>query len=173
MKKAIISAFVILSFAFPATFAQVPERCVQYGWVKDNDPKGTNVRNAPSINGKVIEVIEPADEDIGESTVDIIGYQNGWLKIKLYDMFDDGVKQSGTGWISAKKVTMSVETNDNQPAPLYAQPSRSSRKVGSIPIYSDIEIVGYDCFGLKVSYKGTTGWLSRDDTCGNPLTTCP
>ena len=173
MKKAIIAALVILSAGFPATFAQVPERCVQRAWVKDDDPNGTNVRDQPSIKGKIVEVISPADEDTGESTVEIVGYQNGWLKIKRYSLFDDDVKESGSGWISAKKVDFSVETNDNKPAALYALPRRSSRKVGSIPIYADFLIVGYDCFGFKITYKGVTGWISSDDTCGNPLTTCP
>lgn len=174
MKKIFISVVVILSLGLPATFAQkVPDRCVQNAWVKDNDPSGTNVRSAPSINGKIVEVIAPADEDTGESTIEIVGFQNGWLKIRLFKTVGDEVKDYGTGWISAKKVDFSVETNDNKPATLYAQPTRSSRKVGSIPIYADFTIAGYDCFGMKITYKGKTGWISRDDTCGNPLTTCP
>jgi hypothetical protein len=163
MKKAFISALVILTIGLNSVFAQY-ERCVMRGWISDNDPKGTNIRDAPSIKGKIIDVFEPGDEDTGEPTVEIVGYQSGWLKIRLL---------KGFGWVSAKKVDFSVETNDNKPAALYAQPTRKSRKVGSVPIYADFAIVGYDCFGMKIRYKGIEGWLSEDDMCGNPLTTCP
>ncbi len=174
MKKVLILSILIFTQIIPAVFAQkVSERCVQRTWIEDKDPKGTNVRDAPSVKGKIIDVIPAAEEPGDEAEISIIGYQNGWLKIILYDLVGKEEKVIGTGWVSAKKVATAVETNDNKPANLYALPKRSSRKVGNIPIYADFEIVGYDCFGLKVKYKNITGWLAGDDTCGNPRTTCP
>lgn len=174
MKKAIIFIFTISIFAVSTAFAQkIDERCIQSGWVTDDDRNGTNVRAAPSLKGKVIEVIPYPEEDFETRTVEIIGYSNGWLKILLGEVKNGKISDEDVGWISAKKVTATVETNDTKPAPLYSQPSKKSKKIGTIPDQESLTIVGVSCFGFKVAYKGKTGWLSSDHYCGNPLTTCP
>lgn len=143
------------------------------GWVTDKDPKGTNVRERPGVKGNVIGKIPNARDDGEQAIVDVIGYSNGWLKIRLAESVDGTTFFKGIGWISAKKVTSNVETNAGKPAALYSSPRKSSKRVGTIPNDTLINIVGFDCFGFKVSYKGKTAWLSADDACGNPVTTCP
>lgn len=171
MKLVFIPTFLI--FIFCLTFFAQDDKCVHYGWVEDKDPKGTNVRDAPSLNGKIIGNI-PHPNGIGEEgMVEIIGYSNGWLKIRLSENADGKVFFKGIGWVSAKKVTAAVETNNNKPASLYSLPKKSSKKVGTIPSGTLINIVGLDCFGFKISYKGKTGWLAAGDYCGSPVTTCP
>ena len=171
MKKIIILT-ILLSFFCLKIFAQ-SEHCFQFGWVEDKDPKGTNIRNAPSLSGKIIGNIPHAKDEGEQAMLEIIGYSNGWLKIRLAESVDGKTFFKGIGWISDKKVTATVETNSSKPAPLYSLPKKSSKKIGTISTEKLINIVGFDCFGFKISYKGKTGWLSADDTCGNPVTTCP
>jgi hypothetical protein len=182
MKKAIIVMLIFLFGGASAAFGQkpkpsakktVPVGCVHRVWVEDPDPAPTNIRDAPGLNGKVIDQIADAVEPEDEVMLDVIGYSNGWLKIS----FDEGDDSGGTaekfGWISAKKVAFAIETNDSKPAPLYARPTRSGKKIGTVPLDAHFLIVGYDCFGFKIAYQGKTGWIAADDMCGNPLTTCP
>lgn len=168
-----IFILIILFFAFGLTAFAQDDKCVHYGWVEDKDPKGTNIRDSASLKGKIIGKIPHAKDDGEQAILEIIGYSNGWLKIRFAESVDGTTFFKGTGWISAKKVTSTVETNTNKPAILYSSPKKSSKKIGKIPSDTLINIVGFDCFGFKVSYKGKTGWLNAEDTCGNPVTTCP
>ncbi len=169
-----ITSFVFLIFIFSVSpLAQTTDdQCVQYGWVEDKDPNGTNVRDQPGLKGKIIAVLPFPKEDDETVTVEIIGYSNGWLKIRLAEN-GNGKLFEGTGWISAQKVNARVETKNTKPATLYILPKKTSKKAGTIPDQENITILGVNCFGFKVAYKGKTGWLSSDDKCGNPLTTCP
>lgn len=171
MRHIFILATLLCAFCFPA-FAQ-EDSCVHTGWVTDKDPKGTNIRDTASSKGKAVGKIPKATTDGEQAILEIIGYSNGWLKIRLAESVDGTTFFKGTGWISAKKVTANIETNTGKPAALYALPKRSSKRVGTFPNDTLINIVGFDCFGFKVVYKDKTGWLAADDTCGNPVTTCP
>lgn len=144
------------------------QKCSHDAWVQDNDPNGTNVRAAPSLTAKVIQVF-PSVEATGEDIdLTLVGYKNGWFEILL------GGSGREKGWISARKVAISVENQTGKPATLYSSPSKSSRKAGKIPNdAADFELIGFDCFGLKIKYRRIVGWLSKDDMCGNPRTTCP
>lgn len=165
--------YVMTIFIFGSAVFGQNEKCSHGGWVEDKDPKGTNIRDAPSLKGKIIGNIPHAEDDGEQAMLDIIGYSNGWLKIRFAETVNGDQLFNKTGWISAKMVTANVETGSSKPAVLYALPKRSSRKIGTIPNDTLIRIVGFDCFGFKVSYKGKTGWLKADDVCGNPVTTCP
>jgi hypothetical protein len=165
-------AFFMLTIAANASWAQNAQ-CTLSGWVEDKDKQGTNVRATPSAMGKVVTVFPFPSEDGDQAMVEIIGYDKGWLKISSAETIDGSRLLNETAWISAKKVTASVETNNNRPATLYSKPKRSSPKAGTIPNNTMISITGFDCFGYKVSHKGKSGWISRDDVCGNPVTTCP
>lgn len=171
MKKITISAILLLLFSL-AIIAQ-DDKCVHSGWVEDKDPKGTNIRNSPSLQGKIIGNVPHAKDDGEQAMLEIIGYSKGWLKIRLAESIDGTTFFKGIGWISAKKVTASVETNMGKAAPLYSSPKKSSKKTGTIPGETLFNIIGFHCFGFKVSYKGKTGWISAEDYCGNPVTTCP
>ncbi|HRH46353.1 MAG TPA: SH3 domain-containing protein [Pyrinomonadaceae bacterium] len=163
---------ILISFLGLNTLAQ-NDKCVQGGWIEDKDPNGTNIRDKPGLDGKVIAVAPHSKDPEQDVMVDIIGYSNGWLKIKSAGNIEGTFGWEGIGWVSAQKVTTNVEHASGKSAPLYALPKRSIKKIGWVPNYADIKIVGYDCFGLKVAYKGKTGWLYSDDICGNVVTTCP
>ncbi len=170
MKKTFL--FVVVC-ALVGAVVPVSGQCSLSGWVEDKDRGGTNVRATPAANAKVVKIFPFAKEDGEQAMVDIIGYSGGWLKIRSAETVDGTELLKEPAWISAKLVTASVETDTNKPATLYSTPSRRGRKVGTIPTEAPIRIAGFDCFGFKVTYKGKTGWLSKEDTCGSPVTTCP
>jgi len=133
------------------------------------------IHATPNTLGKIIGEIPAVTEDGEETIVEIIGYSNGWLKIQKATTLEDKIIFQGIGWIVAKRVTANVQRpdgNSKKSVTLYAQPKLSSKKIGAIPSETLIKIVGYDRFGLKVIYKGKTGWLSVNNICGNPVTTC-
>lgn len=173
MKRTILflTLYTLVGSALPGWAQKV--QCSLSGWVEDKNKSGTKIRATPSTKGKVVKVFPFPKEDGEQAMLDIVGYSSGWLKVRYAETVDGSELLKNTAWISAKLITASVETNTGKPATLYATPSRKGRKVGTIPNETLITIVGFDCFGYKVAYKGRSGWLSREDTCGNPVTTCP
>ena len=173
MKKAVILLICfVLAIAVNNAQAQTTE-CWLSGWVNDKDKSGTNVRATPSAASNVVTVFPFASDDGEQAIVEITGYENGWLRIRAADTVDGANLLSEPAWISAKLVTASVETKNNKPATLYTLPKRSSPRAGTVPNGVALSITGVDCFGYKVLYKGRTGWLAKEDVCGNPVTTCP
>lgn len=164
---------VFVSVVFVQT---VKADCEHSAWVTDKDVNGLNVRDKPSIDGKIIDSLKyAADKDDEFIIVTVTGYSNGWVKINKAETTGGNQEFSGTGWVSAKMISVSTQRLDgyeNGKIAIYARPTAKSKKVGTIPNEADVEIVGFDCFGFKVKYKDKIGWLSRDDMCGNPVTTC-
>ena len=173
---------LITAFTATAIFAQkVDETCSIKGWIEDKElHKDIFVHETPSPLGKTIGELPFGMEEEDQMIVEIIGYTkgeytNGWLKILKAVTVEDKVIFEGIGWIPALRVSANVQRpdgNSKKSATLYSQPKSSSKKVGTIPSETLIDIIGFDCFGLKVIYKGKKGWLSRKDICGNPVTTC-
>lgn len=182
MNKFIVIILSVFIFGLSAVFAQgVDKKCGIEAWVEDKEmTKDIFIHETPSPLGKVIGEIPLVTEDGEETIVEIIGYvkgqyTNGWLKIRKAVTIEDKVIFEGVGWIPVQRVTVNVQRpdgNSNKSAPLFAQPKLSSQKIGTIPSETLVKIVGYDCFGLKVKYKGKTGWISKNNICGNPVTTC-
>lgn len=175
-KIAFLFLMVVAAFVSPILAQDTPavdEKCIREGWVTDKNPKGLSVRAKPSVTSDSVGKIPFAnDDDDNMVTVEIIGYRNGWLRISRAITISDSVVFQGDGWIPANKVTANVQTPTGKPAPFYALPKLTSKRIGTIPADKFIDIIGYDCFGLKIRYKGKTGWLPAKHICGNPVTTC-
>ena len=149
------------------------DNCQIGAYIIDKDTKGLNVRDKPSVNGKSIGKLKYSKDDDNLVMVTIIGYSNGWVKISEAETVSGESQFSGVGWVSAKMVSTTTERADGKPIKLYAKPNTKSKTVGTMPNDIQVKIVGFDCFGLKVTYKKITGWIPKDDLCGNPVTTCP
>ena len=177
MKKCIFSIFIAVAFSGAAIFAQgASDKCAIKAWVEDKVLiKDIFVHAAPDTTSKIIGEIPFVTEDGEETIVEIIGYKNGWLKINRATDLEDMIVFQGAGWIPASRVTANVQRpdgNSRKTTSLYSGPSVSSKKVGTIPSETLVKIIGYNCFGLKVKYNGKTGWLPKNNMCGNPVTTC-
>lgn len=160
----------------PKTAEVVEEKCVKQAWIGEGKAnKYIFVHATPNPTSKVVgEIIDMGDEEV-ETTIEIIGYSNGWVKIRKAYNSDFEKAFEGTGWISAERVTVTTQRLDGnmkKGVTLYAKPSSKSKSLGTIPNEKLVKVIGYDCFGLKVKYKNKTGWLSKDQLCGNPVTTC-
>lgn len=142
-------------------FAQ--DDCGIDAYVIDKDPKGLNVRNQPSVKGKVIATLKinpNSDEGPGFILVRVTGFSNGWVKI-ISARGDEDSLFEGIGWVSAKTVatrTMGPNGNYNKPANLYAV-SNSKKKIGTIPSESEVSILGFTCGWVKVKDKAKMGWI--------------
>lgn len=177
MRKYLCSILVAITFSVSAIFAQgVSDKCAIKAWVEDKVLiKDIFVHESPDTTSKNIGEIPFVMEDGEETIVEIIGYKNGWLQIRKATSLEDHNLFQGSGWIPASRVTANVQRpdgNSRKTAPLYSRPSLSSKKTGTIPSETLVKIIGYNCFGLKVRYKGKTGWLPKTYICGNPVTTC-
>jgi hypothetical protein len=177
MRKLLGSILIIVTLGWAAIFAQdASSNCAIQAWVEDKVLiKDIFVHENPETTSKNIGEIKFVMNDGDETIVEIIGYKNGWLKISKAETIEGQAVFEGQGWIPARRVTVNVQRpdgNERKSAPLYSLPSLSSKKVGTIPSEALVKIVGYNCFGLKVKYKGKTGWLPKNYMCGNPVTTC-
>ncbi|MBK9164627.1 MAG: SH3 domain-containing protein [Acidobacteria bacterium] len=150
--------------------------CGVDAYVIDKDPKGLNVRDQPSVKGKVLATLKTdpnSGDGPGSILVRVTGYSNGWVKIvRAYG--DSGSLFEGTGWVSAKMVatgTMGPIGQYNKPADLYAA-SNTNRKIGTIPSESEVSIAGFTCNWVKVKYKRKIGWIKASNVCGSPVTSC-
>ncbi len=145
--------------------------------IEHGDVNGLNVRSGPGVASKIIGNLKFDKGEDGEIvTVSVVGYSNGWVKILSAATVDGETLFSGEGWITAKAVVFRTERpdgNSKKTVALYSRASKSSRVAVRIPSEANVRIVGFSCFGPKVTRNGRSGWLSTEDLCGNPVTTCP
>lgn len=185
MKRAFILGLIVFNFGLPAVFARkINEQCMIRGWVQDKDlRKDIMIYQVPSFiyagthDDPFVGYLDNSTEPGEEKTVEIIGYKGTprdgkWIKIRKATDSKGNTLFDGVGWLDAKRVTAGVWNPNGKSAVLYQLPRLSSKKMIMIPNKTLLEIVGFDCFGLKVKYQGKTGWLSRENICGNPAALC-
>jgi len=106
---------IICLLASPALATQVDTagagQCDTRGYNKDTDPRGTNLRAAPSAQAPIVghlpprQPIEPGADDLVGAEFDIIGARDGWLLIRnAHAGPDDKLVFKGPGWISGRLV---------------------------------------------------------------------
>jgi uncharacterized protein YgiM (DUF1202 family) len=168
---------VIILMALAVSVPAQEANCSFDAWVSHKDTNGLNVRSGPGPKSKIVGKLKHDDGDDDKIvTVVVAGYQNGWVKISMASTVGGDTLFEGEGWITAKAVKFRTERTDGNSAKrviLYSRASKSSGVAARIPDEAAVRIIGFSCFGPKVSYAGKSGWLSRDDLCGNPVTTCP
>ncbi len=156
-------------------------------YVVYKDPKGLNVRDQPSLKGKVLATVKPTQDQASNPTlvdpdepwfiqVQITEFSNGWVKIKSANG-EEGSSFEGIGWVSAKMAvrTNGYATKDPSIPPtgletvdLYAA-SNSKRKIGTMPHNKEVLITGFTCDWVKVKYKTKIGWARQKHICGAAL----
>ena len=94
----------------PAVLAQ-GQKCEIGAHVIDRDPKGVNIRNAPSEKGKVVGVMkfQNAEDEIG---VDITSESNGWFRIKEYEHFGVTRTRKIAGWVHGSRLGTGLKLMD-------------------------------------------------------------
>lgn len=173
MKRSILILLSILVLGFSALAQRMNEDHSIGAWVEDKElEKDIFIRDKPSGFGKMLGEIPAVMEDSDKVIVGIIGYSKGWLRIQTAVKKDDTIIFEGDGWIKANRVNAAVYSPKLKAANFYTMPKLKSQKVGVIPARAQFDVIGFSNFGLKISYKGKTGWISRDNICANPFTLC-
>ncbi|HEY0426747.1 MAG TPA: hypothetical protein VGC76_02970 [Pyrinomonadaceae bacterium] len=133
-------------------------------------PKTTIVRAAPDKNSFVLKTVTTKDEAVYYIT----GTSgDGWFEISKIETTGTDTDEAlfeGRGWIHASLLSLSVAWPD---AKIYALPKKKSRVVKKL-IADESEARPVACEGnwMKIKSGKSTGWLSPDGQCANPLTTC-
>lgn len=171
MRKLLISAAAVL-LAWPAAAKPVP--CTNAaGFVIDPDPKGVNVRAAPSIRARRIAVIPKRTRG---TLVDVAASDKGWLLITKAEDSEGQVTFKGRGWVHGSRLGVALQRRAEKGTPLYAAPRKDARVIRWFPGPGDnytARIVSCARGWTRVRLKGATGWLASDNRCPLPWTTCP
>jgi hypothetical protein len=159
--------------------------CKVRGWVQDSDPKGTNVRSAPSGNAPIIGHLAPLtritkDESTGVE-FDIVGSKDGWLLIREGSdgglTFDKAHEADGRGWISARLVSTQLRAPAFRSAPHRDAPEIARMTGDDWGPYSVAIVAVHGCQGRYIDVTATPvggkpvrGWSFAP--CSLQLTTC-
>jgi len=124
------------------------------------------------------------------AVAEVRGFQSGWFRVALiwapeltydndvwfgskkFNPTGPGVLFQGDGWVHFSQLHVEV-TGGESPPYLYDRPSPRGKKIKEIPsVDRDVHLLA--CSGEWAKYRvdGTTGWLSPENQCSNPLTTC-
>lgn len=186
-------ALALFLFALPvaAHADSSVSKCDVNGYVEDTDPKGTNLRSAPSATAPVIGHLPPQHDDKDAQTTigaefHIIGSKDGWLEIE--DATDGPFNQDptfrfkGPAWISGALVSFTVGSEKLHAAPSLKAPVVASLLYGGDgPDSFDVKRV-HACSGsfvdisvqldpgIKKNAPMLRGWAAS--VCSNQVTTC-
>lgn len=140
-----VSAVLALS-ALPVRAAQLDtagaSRCSTHAYLNDPDPKGTNVRAAPSAKAPVVGRLPPrapmedAPSEIVGVEFEIVGSKDGWLLVRD----PDRGAFKGPGWIFGGLVSGTLGG-----AKLLAAPAGNAKVVASLQHLGETAI-GADSF---------------------------
>ena len=169
-------------------------QCDTRGYNKDTDPRGTNLRAAPSAQAPIVghlpprQPIEPGADDLVGAEFDIIGARDGWLLIRdAHAGPDDKLVFKGPGWISGRLVGFTLGGGVLRDAPdvdaKVIAKLPGELKDGSAYGPDSYEIVAvHGCFSHFVDVtiklapsiapkaKPLRGWNER--ACSTQVTTC-
>ena len=195
-RAAIVAALTMLVPA--AAMAQAERKCEMNAYISDEDPKGVNVRGAPSNQGKVVHVIKK-----GDTMVRIVAEQNGWFRIGEV-LPVEGKERKLTGWLHGSRLAAGLmimqagkaeerlleEPSDRSKTLLVLQwdPGADGAKqelaaglpggkrevidYNKIKGAADAKLLACENGYAKVRVHKYEGWLKTDRLCGSPVTTC-
>jgi hypothetical protein len=182
--KRIFGLIIVLAIVCLSAPAQTAAgKCMIRGWVRDAEPrKDIYIYNGPGqidpftpyeIIGHLDNSTEPGEEKL----VEIIGFKlhpraGKWIEIRRAADLSEKALFEGNGWIPAERVVVSARSLDGKAVSFYSGPRPTSKKVGLIPAGTTFSVSGFACFGLKVRYRGKTGWLPAANICEKPDSKC-
>ena len=166
--KVWIAAFSALALSGPAQSAGDSYRsCALSVYVIDQDPKGMNIRAAPSARARVLKVVNGPNA----GTATVRGYQAGWFRVSaIAAAEEDSIMFKGDGWVHGSLLHVDVASGDPN---LYEGPTRRSHLIRHLTgDQQGVTLVSCSGNWAQIRVNGTLGWLSPAGQCSNPLTTC-
>jgi hypothetical protein len=132
--------------------------------------------NIYDINGKIIKKLKHNFKEEDFVTLTIIGKNDSMYNVTAYYCIKGGVIK---GWV--KKNTPQIGTYSrgySSAVTLYSKPDKYSKIQSTIKEYSPKLMHIKDCennwvyVSVIIAHKKYEGWLSPDNQCANPYTTC-
>ncbi|MGC9967698.1 MAG: choice-of-anchor tandem repeat GloVer-containing protein [Syntrophobacteraceae bacterium] len=159
-----------LSFAESSSIPSGAVTCKGSVYTVDPDPKGTNVRSAPDRNSPVLIVI-PQDSE--GTVVDLAASSGDWVLIHSAQGVTSGSWFQGQGWVHASLLGVRAVNRTGRKASLHSKPDAGSSVIKMFAGETEARLAGCKVDWMQVKIGEKKGWLSPDDYCGNPVTTCP
>lgn len=163
---------LILSFAAGAA-AQDEMPCGVSAYIIDSDRNGLNVRSGAGTNFKTVGAI-PFNS--GGTAVDITASNGKWLKINGARSAEGDNIFSKSGWVYAPLLAVSITGKRPGTVKAYSTASKSGKTVANLPIDTEYKLESCSGSWLQISIaKGNdsiSGWIPKENQCGNPWTSC-
>jgi SH3-like domain-containing protein len=145
------------------------QTCQIRAFVIDKDSNGVQVRSNPSEDSKVIGNLPTNTLGV---IVNLSASQGDWVQLTKAES-PEKIQFQGTGWVKSQLLGTSTRGYGSQGVSAYASASTQSSAIGRIPARKRVKLLSCDQSWAFVEYEGLQGWISRDDQCPSPLTTCP
>jgi len=143
--------FLLAALLLLPTAATAGDQPVMQVKIIDKDPKGTNLRDAPS--GKVIYTVPfKPENELERATVVIQGKKGQWFKVEL----DDGK----SGWMHSSVLGLRSGATEDGPCTLRQSPSEKARAVirpGEDAVLQLIDYTTEKEFWIKVRHTDAKG----------------
>ena len=167
MKKLIIITFCLAFFNVSFSQESNSNTCMVKpfkAYIDDKDDY-SNIRESPS--GPIVLKL---NNTYGYGYIlNVIDYENGWLKINSISGVDEYEISNFEGWIHGSIVGAATTYN----LELLDKPNGKT-KIGTLKGEHDtFKIKEVYCEWIKIDCNGLVGWVQSDKICGNPVTTCP
>ncbi|MFL6227428.1 MAG: SH3 domain-containing protein [Pyrinomonadaceae bacterium] len=159
----------------PASVVDATTKCEVQAFVVDPDPAGLNVRRAPDKDAAVITKLKHGDYTIA---VAITGATGQWARIRDAEAEETGdALFKGPGWVYAPLLATQARgkygTNLDKPVvKVLREPDKHSAVVTTLPVETQVNVIGCRGDWVQVRYKKFEGWLPPESQCANTLTTC-
>lgn len=155
--------------------------CKTAGYVIDKDPKGLNIRSAPSSKSRVLKQLPGIQKT--ELLVDISGSLGNWLRISYVENAEGQPVFKGSGWVYAPLIGTSVGQEwayHQAKSPVLMGKVTPHAKAAPQPltlpkVRDTLTLPFASCKGtwIQVQQPPKKAWLTQAQHCPNPLTTCP
>jgi len=142
--------------------------------VTDPDPKGLNVRAAPSTRGAIVALLKPDGE---WTSVHVTGQQGEWLSIDRAETIDDNARDGSRtvldkpGWVHVSRLGVS-ELFTGSGTVIRDKPAADGKALLRIKDEDSAPTRVLACSGryIQVRHGKVQGWTNS--WCNNERTTC-
>jgi len=151
------------------TTATSQRTCQISAYVTDKDPKGLNVRSGPGSNYAIVGNLPTNTQAV---IVELSASQGDWVQVTKAES-PNKVEFQGTGWVYAPLLGTSTRGYGSGGVSVYTSANTQGAPIGRIPDSTGVKLLSCEQSWAFVEHESVKGWITPDDQCPNPLTTCP
>lgn len=131
------------------------------------------------VNGKVVDTLYNVEDKSSWYTLSIAESEYGWFKIENLRRLPSSEKdyEYGNYWVKNINFLVNVDNDDlTHHVYLYDLPSTHANKIHQLDDTQKVSVTevsgNWSKVKFKVAKKEIEGWLSFNDQCGYPWTSC-